>query len=269
MILSWQGPTNCHGFANLQLHACSLILCWEISLRYWWIPAFDPRRPLTDEWNPTRSDTPSRTSTIVAGLIDNAGRTPVRSRPSLPWSSIEPEGGWTAQDLDRLPPGAPPRVELLDGMLVVRSPQSLHHSEMVGHLFRSLDAQAPAALTVVRRMTVRVGPRSRPEADVLVVRTDSTTNPDPTMFQPADVRLVVEVVSPDTLARDRGIKPALYARSGIPYFWRVEQDMGDPTVHVHRLDPATRTYVPTGVHRAAVKLDVPFTVVVNVAALAH
>ncbi|GCD95445.1 Uma2 family endonuclease [Embleya hyalina] len=160
-------------------------------------------------------------------------------------------------------------MELLDGMLVVRSPQSLLHSEMVGDPTRSLDAQAPAALTVVRRMTVRVGPRSRPEADVLVVRTDSATNPDLIMFQPADVRLVVEVVAPDTRAHDRGIKPALYARSGIPYFRRVEQDTEGTTVHVHRLDPATRTYVPTGGHRAAMRLDVPFPVVVDVAALAH
>ena len=33
---------------------------------------------------------------------------------------------------------------------------------------------------------------------------------------------VVEVVSPSTVAIDRGVKPALYADAGIPVYWRVE-----------------------------------------------
>jgi Uma2 family endonuclease len=45
--------------------------------------------------------------------------------------------------------------------------------------------------------------------------------------------LVVEVLSSSTSARDRGIKQALYARYGVPYYWIVEP--AAKSVHALRL----------------------------------
>ena len=39
---------------------------------------------------------------------------------------------------------------------------------------------------------------------------------------PADLLLVVEVVSPSSVTTDRITKPAQYAAAGIPAYWRVE-----------------------------------------------
>ena len=52
---------------------------------------------------------------------------PKASTPSWP---IPPEGGWTSDDLDRLP-NLPPHTELIDGSLVFVSPQTLFHSRAV------------------------------------------------------------------------------------------------------------------------------------------
>ena len=41
-------------------------------------------------------------------------------------------------------------------------------------------------------------------------------------FQPSQVHLIVEIVSPGSKATDRAIKPDLYAEAGIPTYWRLE-----------------------------------------------
>ena len=46
--------------------------------------------------------------------------------------------------------------------------------------------------------------------------------------------LVVEVLSPSTDARDRGVKQALYARYGVPFYWIVDPAAG--TVQALRLN---------------------------------
>jgi hypothetical protein len=52
---------------------------------------------------------------------------PKASEPSWP---MPPEGGWTADDLDRLP-NLPPHTELIDGSLVFVSPQTLFHTRTI------------------------------------------------------------------------------------------------------------------------------------------
>lgn len=83
-------------------------------------------------------------------------------------------------------------------------------------------------------------------------------DPDSTWYAPADVALVIEVVSEESADRDRSLKPFKYAQAGIPHFWRVEDEAGAPTVHTYELDTMTSTYVATGIHRARLGAAVPF-----------
>ncbi|MEU3374597.1 Uma2 family endonuclease [Streptomyces sp. NPDC006660] len=177
-----------------------------------------------------------------------------------------PVGGWTADDLDRLP-GLPPHTELIYGSLVFRSPQTLFHSRMLYLLESALLALAPDHLEVIREMTVKLDRRNRPEPDVLVVPVDANTGPRQTWFKPEDVLLAVEVVSDDSVGRDREVKPLKYARAGVPHFWRVEESDGLPVAYVYELDPATHAYGPVGIFHKELKVDLPFPIEIDLTAL--
>jgi Uma2 family endonuclease len=177
-----------------------------------------------------------------------------------------PEGGWTANDLDRLP-NLPPHTELLDGSLVFMSPQTAFHDRAMLLLQLGLFRTAPEDLDVRREMTVTIGPRNRPEPDLLVIKADALTSSRQTTFTPADVILAVEVVSPDSEERDLGVKPRKYAGAGIRHFWRVENEDGLPVVHVFELERATKSYVPMGIFRDHLTLQVPFPIDIDLTAM--
>jgi Uma2 family endonuclease len=175
-----------------------------------------------------------------------------------PWF-VPPEEGFTAEDLDHIPE-LPRHTELVDGSLVFVFPQAYFHMMMLRLLETVLDRLVPADRLVCREMTVTLGPRQRLEPDVMVVRAASVSGPTQSTFRPADVELVVEVVSPDSEVRDRERKPQLYGKAGIPHFWRVENTAGRPTVYVYELDPATGAYTPTGIFHDRLKITVPFDI---------
>lgn len=177
---------------------------------------------------------------------------------SLPeWLYPGPDGGWTADDLDALPPDAPRRVELIDGALVLMSPQTLFRMRMINLLTAGL--RPPDGLYVVREMSIRISERQRPEPDVMIVA-DSGEDLDKTYYLPEEVRLVVEVVSPDSEERDRITKPVKYAQAKIQYLWRVERDGRAPVVYTYEYDPSLWAYAPTGVHRGRLRTDIGFPV---------
>jgi Uma2 family endonuclease len=170
-----------------------------------------------------------------------------------------PAGGYTADDLDRLP-DLPPHTQLIDGSLVFVSPQTTFHMRTIRALEHALLAAVPAGWEVWREMTVRLDARNRPEPDLMVAGAGAYTGPDQTSFLPADVLLAVEVVSEESKERDRDAKPRKYAAAGIPHFWRVESDQGRPVVYVYELDPATGGYGVAGIHHKVLRLDRPFPV---------
>ncbi|NGO10537.1 Uma2 family endonuclease [Streptomyces sp. HC44] len=181
---------------------------------------------------------------------------PKASEPTWP---IPPEGGWTADDLDELP-NLPPHTELIDGSLVFVSPQTLFHSRAVDFFTWQLQSLAPHDFEVIREFTIDIDRRNRPEPDVVVVRGDVVEDAEQTRFPADAVVLAVEVVSPDSEARDRETKPMKYARAKIPHYWRVENEKGLAAVHAFELEPTTGTYTSVGIFRERMKMSVPFAV---------
>ncbi|MFC7380955.1 Uma2 family endonuclease [Sphaerisporangium rhizosphaerae] len=193
-------------------------------------------------------------------MIAQVGRNQMST--ALPdWFYPGPPGGWTADMLDHLPPGAPRHVELIDGSLIMMSPQSAFHMLMLRLLERELDP--PDDLVVAREMSVTLGLRQRPEPDILLVKRTAMTSLATTSFRPEDVHLVVEVVSPESAERDRTTKPIKYSNAGIRFLWRIEQEDEAPVVYTFELEPAVRAYVPTGIHRKRLRTSIGFEVDVD------
>ncbi|KAB2379071.1 Uma2 family endonuclease [Actinomadura montaniterrae] len=159
----------------------------------------------------------------------------------------------------------PRQSELIDGALIFAAPQTRWHSHTVSLLTAELRRQAPEDLDAIHGMTVRLDERQAPATDVVVVTAEAMRRERPDhYFFPEDVRLVVEAVLPDSAIRDRDVKPRRYAAAGIKHFWRVEQDDGRTIVYVYQLDPATGSYVPTGIHHDRLKLTLPFGIDIDI-----
>ncbi len=185
--------------------------------------------------------------------------------PDYQWPR-PPVGGYTEEDLDRLP-NLPRHTELIDGSLVFVSPQARFHMLALRLFEHSLLSQVPDGLDVMREMGIVLDRENRPEPDVMVIREGADAGPKQTKYQPEDVILAIEVVSPDSKRRDREVKPRKYAAAGIPHFWRVENNEGRPIVHVYELDVTTRAYVPTGIYHDQLKIRVPFDVDIDLTAI--
>ena len=121
------------------------------------------------------------------------------------------------------------RVELLEGVIVAMTPQSAPHARRIQWLTRFLVRTLGDEYAVRPQLPLTLGERNEPEPDLAVVRTDATSEDR----HPQTAVLVVEVAG-DSLRRDRRVKAALYARSGVPEYWivnleaRVVEVLSDP-----------------------------------------
>ncbi|OSZ57467.1 hypothetical protein OQI_27180 [Streptomyces pharetrae CZA14] len=181
---------------------------------------------------------------------------------------VPPQDGYTVDDLFTLP-DLPRHTELIDGSLVFVSPQRRFHFLAIDLLVNGLLSSVPPEFSVEREMTVVLDRRNGPEPDISVVRAEAVTGLRQTHFEAADVLLTVEVVSPDSEARDRNYKPQRYAAAGIPHFWLVEMAGQDDhlAVQVYERGEATGTYALTGIYHDHVKIGVPYDIDIDLTAV--
>jgi len=129
------------------------------------------------------------------------------------------------------------RIELLDGLLVVKEPQSDPHGAAIDLVAAALRASFGPGWLVRAQIHFAAGRLSRPEPDVYVVRGSPR---DYVRHAPAAPALVVEV-SRSRLAFDRTQKAGVYARAGVRDYWIV--NLVDRVLEVRRLpDRRGRTY---------------------------
>jgi Uma2 family endonuclease len=169
-------------------------------------------------------------------------------------------GPWTTDDLPGLPDDGQ-RYEIIDGSLLVSPPPSPKHQVVSGRLAVFLRESAPDGTDVVEAVGIKLSSGRLLVPDVVVAESSALLGEGLTLG-PADVRLVVEVVSPSNASMDRFVKPQLYAAAGIRWMWRAE--FGPEGVEIVVLDLAGGTPVEHLRSERSLRVEEPFAVEIPV-----
>lgn len=146
------------------------------------------------------------------------------------------------------------RLELLDGDMVVREPQSSRHAAAVRRTVAALQRVLGAEWQIDSQLPVALDDHSEPEPDVAVVPHDPHAYRDAHPSRPV---LVVEIAE-RSYQVDRAHKASLYARAGVPECWIV--DLRHAALEVHR-EPEAAPDAPYGCrYRRVATLRPPATV---------
>ena len=120
------------------------------------------------------------------------------------------------------------RLELIEGVLCQRSPQSVVQARIIQMLGALIFPQLSTQQLLRVQLPLQLGELSVPEPDLAVVSREEGTRRD---SHPRHALLVIEVAR-GSLREDRTTKGALYAGHGIPEFWLM--DVERQRVEVYR-----------------------------------
>jgi Uma2 family endonuclease len=151
------------------------------------------------------------------------------------------------------------RLELLDGVLVVREPQKSYHATTVMQAGRLLEAAFGTGWHARFHAPIALDDDSEPEPDVAMV---PGVPFDYVNEHPSTAPLIVEVAD-SSLRLDRRFKTGLYARARIPEYWIV--NLVNRVLEVHR-DPRPAPDAEYGVVYRLVETLHPSAIVTPVAA---
>ena len=175
-----------------------------------------------------------------------------------------PADGWTVDDLDTLPDDGV-RRELIDGALHVSPSPTSVHQVIAMRLGVALEQACPDHLFVSQSNDVQLSPRRLFIPDVLVTTFEAARRRADS-FTADEVVLAVEIVSPGSQSIDRVLKPALYAKAGIPHFWLIETD-GGITVQTYTLDRDAEVYEPSGSFTDVIRTGEPWPIEIPITGL--
>jgi Uma2 family endonuclease len=130
------------------------------------------------------------------------------------------------------------RVELIEGEIVVLSPQKFAHGQVADRVTELMRGVFGDDFWVRMQLPLDLGETSEPEPDVSVVRGKREAY----NAHPQSAELVIEI-SDTTLAYDRREKASLYASVSITDYWIV--DLTHRQLHVLR-DPQSDVKQPYG-----------------------
>ena len=164
-------------------------------------------------WSPSRY----RGQAMASVLVPRPGRVLWRI-PRVRYERMVDKGLFHSDD----------KVELLDGLLVVKEPQGNLHASAMAAAHRLLEQAFGPRFHVRVGSPVALDDYSEPEPDLAVVPGKPW---DYKKGHPAKLLLAVEVAI-TSRARDRLVKGGLYARAGIADYWVI--NLVDEVVEIYR-----------------------------------
>ncbi len=146
---------------------------------------------------------------------------------------------WTYAEFARLPEARGARYEIIDDELYVTPSPSVSHQRLVTRLVVTLHGfveEHDLGEVFISPLDVLFDEGDYVEPDVLFVGKDHADLVTDRGIE-GSPDLVVEVLSPSTEARDRGVKLERYRHFGVPEYWIVDPE--ERTLEVWRLaEPA-------------------------------
>lgn len=131
---------------------------------------------------------------------------------------------WTYDDFKRLPSGDGKRREIIAGELIVSPAPLPEHQEVAARLtemLRSYCREHRLGRVYPGPVDVLFAEGDYFEPDLVLMGTDQRGTVTRRGIE-APPRLVVEILSASTAARDRGIKRERYALHGVQHYWLVD-----------------------------------------------
>jgi len=139
----------------------------------------------------------------------------------------------TYADLLEMPEDGP-RYELIDGeAYIIPSPNAKHQTALLELAIRLRAAIRDRSKLFVAPLDVVLAEDTVLQPDLLLVTPAGQARIERGVEGPPD--LAVELLSPTSVRRDRGIKRATYARFGVGEYWLV--DLSQQAIEVYHLDP--------------------------------
>jgi Uma2 family endonuclease len=134
-------------------------------------------------------------------------------------------------------------AEWVDGAILVMSPPSTQHQRIARFLTNALDFFVTAhelGEVMPAPFQMKLPEGSGREPDLIFVAAEHADRLGPKRLDgPAD--LVVEIVSPTSLARDRGTKFREYEAAGVPAYWLVDPEREQVEAYALGADGRYRT----------------------------